>query len=258
MNAQDEFYVGFEDRAPAGIALFTKRTVAAAAVLLLITGGLLAFTQNAYGPSVYEFENWRRFEGIVGMEPYPHLRVRRPGKSAGLSYVSSYLLVDPFKFGGADYVQDFAGRRVSLEGALLYRENRTMIAVRPGTVQLAEGENAALPAANLTGVARRSLGTYTLQGEIVDSKCYLGAMNPGEWKSHRGCAIRCISGGIPPVFVVRDGETARHFLLTDEAGQTVNDRVLRLVALPVEITGEVEYSDGWYILKADPAEYRRL
>lgn len=254
----DEFYIGFEDRAPAGLARFTKLTVIAAVCLSLAAGVVLAFTQNVYGPSVYEFENWRRFEGVVGMEPYPHLRVRRPGRSGGLSFVSSYLLVDPFKFGGADYVKDFAGRRIILEGALLYRENRTMIAVRPGTVQLADGENAALPAVNLSGGARRELGSFTMRGEIVDSKCYLGAMNPGEWKTHRGCAIRCISGGIPPLFVVRDGETVRHFLLTDAAGQTVNDRVLALVALPLEIKGEVEYSGGWYVLKADPDTYTRL
>jgi hypothetical protein len=28
----------------------------------------------------------------------------------------------------------------------------------------------------------------TLTGEIVDSKCYLGVMNPGQGKVHRDCA----------------------------------------------------------------------
>jgi len=39
-------------------------------------------------------------------------------------------------------------------------------------------------------------------GEIVDSKC-LGVMTPGQLTTHRACAIRCISGGIPPVLHVR-------------------------------------------------------
>ena len=40
------------------------------------------------------------------------------------------------------------------------------------------------------------LGAVTLTGEIVDSKCFLGVMNPGNLKPHKACAIRCISGGI--------------------------------------------------------------
>lgn len=49
------------------------------------------------------------------------------------------------------------------------------------------------------------LGETTLKGEIVDSKCYLGVMNPGNLKAHRACAINCIQGGVPPVLLVRDG-----------------------------------------------------
>ena len=44
------------------------------------------------------------------------------------------------------------------------------------------------------------LDTFTLIGEIVDSKRYLGVMNPGNGKVHRDCAVRCLSGGIPPIF----------------------------------------------------------
>ena len=48
-----------------------------------------------------------------------------------------------------------------------------------------------------------SLGKQTFVGEIVDSKCFLGVMNPGRLTPHRACAIRCISGGVPPVLLVR-------------------------------------------------------
>ena len=37
----------------------------------------------------------------------------------------------------------------------------------------------------------------TLKGEIIDPKCYLGAMKPGGGKTHKACAMRCIAGGIP-------------------------------------------------------------
>jgi hypothetical protein len=48
------------------------------------------------------------------------------------------------------------------------------------------------------------LGEFDLVGEIVDSKCYFGNMNPGNGKVHRDCAVRCMSGGIPPVFATND------------------------------------------------------
>jgi hypothetical protein len=45
------------------------------------------------------------------------------------------------------------------------------------------------------------LGPITVRGELVDSKCYLGVMNPGHGKVHRDCAARCIGGGIPLALV---------------------------------------------------------
>jgi hypothetical protein len=51
-----------------------------------------------------------------------------------------------------------------------------------------------------------------LRGEIVDTKCYLGVMTPGEDKVHRGCAVRCISRGVPPAFLVRDASADSRIL----------------------------------------------
>ena len=104
-----------------------------------------------------------------------------------------------------------------------------------------------------------SLGTQTLIGEIVDSKCFLGVMNPGALTPHRACAIRCISGGIPPVLLVRQTNgPALYFLLVSRDGRPVNKQVLNLVAEPVEITGEVERQGELLVLRADPATYRRI
>ena len=103
------------------------------------------------------------------------------------------------------------------------------------------------------------LGRQTLKGEIVDSKCYLGVMNPGQLLPHRACAIRCISGGIPPVLLVRQTNgAATYLLLVSAAGRPVNQQVLDLVAEPVQITGEVERQGRLLILRADPSTYRRV
>ncbi len=76
----------------------------------------------------------------------------------------------------------------------------------------------------------RDLGEFTLQGEIVDRKYFLGVMDPGEGKVHRDCAVRCISGGIPQALVTSDLDASSKFLLlTDEMG----NRSRRNTALPV-------------------------
>jgi hypothetical protein len=104
-----------------------------------------------------------------------------------------------------------------------------------------------------------SLGKQTLVGEIVDSKCFLGVMNPGQLTPHRACAIRCISGGVTPVLLVRQKDgPAVYLLLVSADGKPVNKEVLDLVAEPVEITGEVERQGELLILRADPTTYRRL
>ena len=103
------------------------------------------------------------------------------------------------------------------------------------------------------------LGIQTLRGEIVDSKCYLGVMKPGRGKPHRACATLCIRGGIPPVLRVETGSGEyRHFLLTDKAGGAINDRLLDLIAVPVEIAGRVLRTGDLLVLETDPKTIRRL
>lgn len=93
----------------------------------------------------------------------------------------------------------------------------------------------------------------------MDSKCYLGVMNPGRLTPHRACAVRCISGGIPPVLLVRskDGPPL-YFLLVSSDGQPVNKQVLDMVAEPVQISGEVERQGELLVLRADPRSFRRV
>src|SRR5262249_23628955 len=150
--------------------------------------------QMPFANSYFEFGKVRDFEGIVVGRPYPSLLVSRPGQLDKEEKTSDYLLVAPGKHGADDLVRNFVAKNVRLRGQLNYRDGRTMVEIEPGSIhetgtQSAEQENI------------RSLGALSLIGEIVDSKCYLGVMNPGRGKVHRDCASRCLSGGIPPLFV---------------------------------------------------------
>ena len=250
----DEFYIGWEAKAAPGIGRTLRTVVIALLLLALLVPVVLAVSQRMIGASVFEWGNHKSFSGILQATPYPHLLVPRPGNADGLSRYSTYYLVAPWKFGlDRNAIATFDGKSVVLQGTLIYRGNQTMVEVQPGTIQVTN--SAAIPALPQSIL----LGKQTLTGEIVDSKCFLGVMNPGQLTPHRACAIRCISGGVPPVLLVRQKDgPAVYLLLVSTEGKPVNKQVLDLVAEPVEITGEVERQGELLILRADPATYRKL
>jgi hypothetical protein len=251
----DEFYIGWEQRAAPGIGRRTRLAALIVLVLAVLIAAALAVSQRLIGASVFEFGEIKTFTGILESAPYPHLLVPRPGMTAGSAAFSSYYLVAEWKFGlSAESIQNLDGQAVTLQGTLIYRGNQTMIQVADKSIQAAK-----TPVPPLTGQDMIPLGRQTLTGEIVDSKCYLGVMNPGQLTPHRACAIRCISGGIPPVLLVRTKSgPAVYLLLVSAEGKPVNQQVLDFVAEPVSITGEVARQGDFLILRADPATYRRL
>jgi hypothetical protein len=262
MNPSDEFYIGWEAKAAPGIGRITKRVVGLLLLVALGAAMALAISQRLVGASVFEWGKTKTFAGVLKLEPYPHLLVPRPGQSAALSSFSSYYLVAPWKFGlQKEKLVAFDSNPVSLKGTLIYRENQTMIEVKLGSIRSASsnGFSADLSGQIINQKSEFINSKVTLRGEIVDSKCFLGVMNPGQLTPHRACAIRCISGGVPPVLLVHPkGEPARYFLLVSADGKPVNKQVLDLVAEPVEITGKVERQGDLMILRADPKTYRRL
>jgi hypothetical protein len=59
--------------------------------------------------------------------------------------------------------------------------------------------------------------------------------------------------------LVRDDDgVATYYLLLSEDDEPVNDRVIALLAEPVEITGRVMRRGDLLSLSADPKSYRRL
>jgi len=251
----DDFYIGWEGKAEPRTGKFVRRVVAMLFVVAISLALAFAALQRSIGVSVFEWGTVKTFSGILQLEPYPHLLVPRPGAAAAQGNFSTYYLVAPFKFGlDREKLSALDGKSVSLRGTLIYRGNQTMVEALPDSIKTADG-----PSPILAGSETIPLGRQTLTGEIVDSKCFLGVMNPGQLLPHRGCAIRCISGGIPPVLLVRQKDAPPVYLLLVSAdGKPVNQQVLHLVAEPVQITGEVERQGEVLILRADPETFIRI
>ena len=249
----DEFYIGYLNKAPEGIHRFTKKIVIGLIAGALAVAALLVVGQQEFYPSTFEFQQYQTFTGTFHTFPYPMLRVLETDEAGGVPSYAHYYLVNFGKMGTQELANTYDGKRVELEGALIYRDDQVMIELKPETIKVATSGQAHPESEGV------SLGTFTLTGEIVDSKCFLGVMNPGSQKPHRACATRCISGGIPPLFVVKDqNQNTTYLLLQSEDGAAVNQEVLDVVAEPLEITGEVLQIEDVMILKADPTTYRRL
>jgi hypothetical protein len=248
----NEFYVGYLPKAPAEIS----RRIRAVAIALIAIAVIGAFTfasvQRTFAPAMFEYGKQRSFEGIIERKPFPTLLVKRPGSPDLAS--SRYLLVAEGKHGADDEVSAFEGKAVRLKGTLIYRGSQTMVELTKGSISV-EGTGETLPA------AEKMLGVFELNGEIVDGKCYLGVMNPGSGKLHRDCAARCLSGGVPILFVTDSfrGEPAA-LQLTDSSRKPLPKATfLDHVGQPVRLKGTVvESGDDSLIFEIDPSGISEL
>lgn len=244
----NDFYVGYLPKAPTALARFVRKVVIVLGLLAVTAALVLVVGQMPFARSAFEYGKLSSFEGIVVTRPFPTLLVTRPGQVANQYKYSRYLLVAPGKHGADDLMASFDGKQVRLQGQLIYREGGTMLEIAPSSI-------AVIDTAPTIQEMTRDLGTVTLTGEIVDSKCYLGVMNPGQGKVHRDCAARCLSGGIPPIFITSDGR--EQFLLVGPDGRALGRDALReFIAEPITIRGEVLARGDSRLLKIDPRSFR--
>jgi hypothetical protein len=249
-----EFYVGYAKKSPPGIAVRSRGTVVLVLLLGLAIGLVLLSSQARFDVGTFEFGVDKKFDGIAIERPYPMLLVADTAGSG--DDLMSYYLVAFGKHGADELLAGMDSKPVRVTGSLIYNDSQRMIeahAIEPLQGDAAEDLRA------LHRVGDRHLGSLTLVGEIVDSKCHFGVMKPGRGKVHKACAIRCISGGVPPLLRVEDrsGDVS-YFLLVGPEGLPVNREVLDMVAEPVEITGDVVRTGDRLVLYSDPATYRRL
>lgn len=246
MPTDPPFYIGWQDQAPAPLGAFARRVAMGLVALALAVGAALTLTQGPFAASSFAFGHPERWEGVVGTWPAPALWTTEGGA------LHATLLVAPGKFGADDLLAGLDGHRVQVEGTRIARDGTVMVELAPETLQ-----DQGLPAEPLQG--ELPLGEVTLQGEIVDSKCFLGVMNPGDGKVHRDCAVRCISGGVPPALWVRASDgTMRTVILVGPEGEPIGQALLPLVAEPVTARGQLQRRGDLYVLRLAPSDVKRV
>ena len=282
--APPEFYVGYLDETPPGISRFARRAVIGLLLLAAALGAGLALLLERFDEGVFEYGTVRDYEGEVLVDPHPRL-LTADGPAAG------YLLVAVGKHGFGINEEPSPpwlpapSRRLQLSGTLIQNPEAAMLEVHSlelpeqaiggghptepdspadletrGAPPDRDSEDA--PAGVVPPPGAEVIHVYmradTLVGEIVDTKCYLGAMKPGRGKPHRSCASLCIRGGIPAALLVRtengEGELVN---LVDFAGRPLGRELLEWVGQPVAVSGRLRRKDDRLFLALLTTEWIR-
>jgi hypothetical protein len=242
MSSSDEFFIGYEP-VPPRVGRRLSRIAVAAATSAALGGAALTAGHVRLEGGTFAFGDARTITGAPAATPYPALRLE------GDSGPAAVLLVAAGKHGVDAGVADAA--RVTAMASRIKRGDAVMMEVVPGSASQAGTRSA---------VRQTDDGRpVTLVGEIVDSKCFLGVMVPGDGTTHRDCASLCIRGGVPPAFYVQDREgNSALLLLTGTAPAAVREQAVRLAGSAVEISGRVTRQAGWLVLQSNPASWRAL
>ncbi|MGE0143829.1 MAG: hypothetical protein AB7I19_07950 [Planctomycetota bacterium] len=214
-----EFYVGYAPL-PKGWRAFVRATIFAIGLALAFLTAALARVQEPGGDAAAS-NAVIEFTGLLVRAPYPVLFAPDPNSP---ERERAWLLVATTKSGVAERVAlalgDQAAARVRLRGVALRRAEARVLELVDEVDGLQVLEPATAP--ELAVEAGESL---EYRGEIIDPKCWLGAMRPGSGLVHRACAELCIRGGVPPAFVGAPGdEPVDYYLLADADGRSANER----------------------------------
>ncbi|CAG0973447.1 hypothetical protein PHYC_01373 [Phycisphaerales bacterium] len=248
-SREDGFYVGYLP-VPGGVRTFLKRVLPLVVCVVVVGALVLARSQRDPGGAAWDSATVSASGRLVAT-PYPALLVNDRGDGRP----GTVLLVETGKHGLAR-AEEFHNHRVTVSGRPLRRDARFILEVDPGpdaVKSLPDDPSRPIPVII-------PLGRMTLRGEIVDSKCYHGAMKPGDGKTHKECATLCIAGGIPPLFLTAgpQGETTL-YLLADPSGGPLSPAALPFVGDPVELSGEAATLGGDLpLLLVAPGDIRRL
>ncbi|NRA58227.1 MAG: hypothetical protein HRU13_08975 [Phycisphaerales bacterium] len=240
MGERDGLYVIYRPL-PATLITLVLAAIGAFAGLLIGTAVGAALGQRDPGTGVWDLSATETVSGMIVAEPYPMLLP--DDGSVGV------LLVGVGKVGPPENVTSIVGLNASVTGYPLERHGMRMLEVQSAK-RVDRASNAARPAA-------RELGEHEITGEILDSKCYLGAMKPGNGLGHRACAILCIRGGIPPMLSWMD-ETgqARYALVMGPEGSRMAEAHLESVGRNATLQGRLYERDGWLWIEPTTAKHR--
>ena len=254
----DKFFIGWLGVLDVNTKNAVKRFVFPAMLIGFIFLFSFTLSQKKIANSAYRFNEVAEYTGVVSNIPFPHILFTKGKDIFGNPIHEVLPLVNAWKFGADSLIATWdktnENGMVTIQGTIIIRDSVK-------AMELTRKENSFLApksqSINIKPVIEK-IGEVTIKGEIIDPKCYLGAMNPGEGKPHRSCAIRCISGGIMPMIIYTENNQKKYAVLLGLNGEKINNQVLDFVAEPIEITGVLYKYENWNYVYINPNFIKRL
>ena len=229
MKKRDTFFVGWSDDIPN----VDRRFVLGAGAALIAggagLGAALGRLQNPPGDGAWDQSDVRSWTGLLLADPYPMLRTLDLGGAPRTAFLAT---------SGKTAVRlppSLVGRTVTITASLIERGDHDKLAAVDAQHWIAPLAQA--PSSQLSAGLEKDLGPAALVGEILDAKCWFGAMRPGYGKSHKACATLCARGGLPLAFCTDGCGASEAPMFLDERGQAHARAILPYVADPVFVTG---------------------
>lgn len=260
---KNEFYIGWMAAAPGSFAKHIRKVVVVLVFFVAAAGVVLGLQQRKFSTAGFEFGQLTEVKGIFQQFPVPSLKVISKQDIFGHTSSITMPLVGYGKFGAEGVIaalekeknMTLSGKEITLKGTLLYSDGKTLLQIDKNDNPLVR-INAIDTNINVPEI--EELGMVRLTGEVLDPKCYFGVMKPGHGKPHRDCAIRCLAGGMSPVFWVRNKEGgSNYYLLLDENGKKMNEELKDHIAEPVSLEARAVQYDDWIILYTNKESIKR-
>jgi hypothetical protein len=256
----DPFYVGYLPL-PGTHRRFLRVVIPTLLWSLVAIGFAIVWPQRSPGAGVWGTGQPIERTGLLIASPYPMLiSFERPSDAtapsaaptpeAALASAKVTLLTEMGKRGAGERAAGSDGMFVTIRGFRLHRDGREILelvpdsdAIAPWTDQSGASALAAGARGLLTPSRLGTPGSITRRGEILDSKCYLGAMKPGDGKQHKACAMLCIRGGIAPLLYPTEAPSPagtsmrRYALVLSNSGGPLDEDTLALVGEQIDLLG---------------------
>lgn len=249
MSDVTDFFVGY-GAVPDKDKRFLLKAVPAGLIGMAGGGALLGVSAASSGGGRWETGMPVTLTGRIGFHPYPVLWVDGVGHViAGIGKKSADATCQPF-----------VGENVSVTGVRIVRNDCFMVGVAAGDITAVDQITSPIPQVEI-------LDAVNLIGEILDAQCFMGIMNPGYGRTHRGCATQCIRGGQPVFFSMgmnsdgRGGEAGcggTGYLLANSDGHKINTEILNHISVPVMMSARHQRIGNLNTLVYQPNSLARL
>ena len=250
---KNDFYIGWAKGMPERSSVALKTMIFGVVSLAFVVLFLVVYFQKPFNDHFFSLGKQSEMTGVYIAQPVPMLYDR--------SSQEGTLLVGYGKFGAQGIMQEMMekqgnlnGQLISLNGTIISGDGKNLLELTDRVGAFVGKEKGDF---KVKEIDFKNAQPFKAMGEILDPKCYFGVMKPGEGKIHKSCAIRCISGGIPPVFRSGvPGNYVYHIMIGKDGGQ-INADILDYVADPIHLEGNSVYAHGWNYLFLDPSDIQR-